>query len=91
MSKKTGHPLRRVKVNSARCQSVLLRRRLVAFALVDLPVSPQIRDDGEMATTALNLASEWLLARVAVHVGLQRAWARESLIADFALVLLLRT
>ena len=31
-----------------------------------------------------------LLAGVTVHVSLQRAWSRESLIADLALVLLLR-
>jgi hypothetical protein len=31
------------------------------------------------------------LASVAVHVRLQRAWAGEALVADLALVLLLRT
>lgn len=31
-----------------------------------------------------------LFAGVTVHVGLERAWAREALVANLALVLLLR-
>jgi len=58
-------------------------------ALVNLPMSAEIRDNGEMSATALNFTRKWLLARVAVHVSLKRAWASESLIANFALVLLL--
>lgn len=53
VSQKTSRPGRR-----AGRKSVLLGRRLIALALVDLAVSPQVRDDGEVAATALNLASE---------------------------------
>jgi len=42
-----------------------------------------------MSSTALNVAGEWLLASVAVHVGLQRTWSCETLVANFALMLLL--
>jgi len=63
---------------------------LTTFALVYLAVSPQVGDNGKMATAALNFACKWLLAGVAVHVRLQRAGTREALIANLALVLLLR-
>lgn len=55
VSRKPDHPK---KVRKCGDESVLLGRRLVALALVDLPVSPQVRDDGEVAATALDLASE---------------------------------
>ena len=43
-----------------------------------------------MAATAINVAGERFLASMAVHVRLQGAWPSESLVADLALVLLLR-
>lgn len=52
-------------------------------------MASQVGDNREVASTALDLAGEWLLAGMAVHVRLQRAWSRESLVADLALVLLL--
>jgi hypothetical protein len=33
-------------------------------------VAAQVGDDGEMTTTAVNIAGEWLLACVTVHVRL---------------------
>jgi len=41
-----------------------------AVALVHLLVAAQVGDDGEMTTTAVNIAGEWLLACVTVHVRL---------------------
>lgn len=52
-------------------------------------MSPQVGHNGEVATTALSLASVRLLASVTVHMSLERAGAREALVADLALVLLL--
>jgi len=43
-----------------------------------------------VTATALNLASKGLLASVAVHVRLKGRRASEALVADLALVLLLR-
>jgi len=61
-----------------------------AVVLVNLAMSPQVGYDGEVAATAIDFACEWLLASVAVHVCLQRTWSCEALVADLALVLLLR-
>jgi len=63
---------------------------LTTFALVYLTVSPQVGDNGEVTTATLNFACKWLLASMAVHVCLERTGARESLVTDLALVLLLR-
>jgi len=60
------------------------------LAFVHLLVSAQVGYDGEVSTTALDIASKRLLARVAVHVCLKRAWSRKSLVANLALMLLLR-
>ena len=57
---------------------------------MNLFVSSQIGNNRKMSSTALNVTSERLLASVAVHMRLQRTWSSESLIADLALVLLLR-
>jgi len=62
-----------------------------AFTLVHFAVPPQVGNHGEVATTAVDFACKRLLSGMAVHVRLQRTWAGKSLIADFALVLLLRT
>lgn len=43
-----------------------------------------------MTSTAIHFARKWLLSSVAVHVRLQRTWAGEPLVANLALVLLLR-
>ena len=43
-----------------------------------------------MSATTLDVAGEWLLAGVAVHVRLEGAWSGEALVAHLALVLLLR-
>jgi hypothetical protein len=59
------------------------------LALVDLTMSAQVRNNGEMASTTLDGASKWLLAGMAVHVSLERAWSGKALVADLALVLLL--
>jgi len=61
------------------------------IALVYFAMPPQVGDDREVATTALDFASKWLLASMAVHVCLERARASEALVANLALVLLLRT
>ena len=61
-----------------------------AIGLVDLTVSPQIGDNREVTAAAIGLAGVGLLACVAVHVCLKRARASEALIADLALVFLLR-
>lgn len=60
-----------------------------AIAFVDFAVTPQVRDDGKVTSTALGFAGIWLLACVAVHVCLQRAGTGEALIANLALVFLL--
>ena len=54
-----------------------------------LAVAAQVGHHGEVATTSLVLASVGFLSRMAVHVCLKRARAREALVADLALVLLL--
>lgn len=70
---------------------VILRASFGAsVAAVHLAVTAEVGNHGEMAATTFNLAGKRLLASVAVHVRLQGAWAREALVADFALVLLLR-
>ena len=43
-----------------------------------------------MAPATVDVACERLLASMAIHVGLERTWAGESLVADLAFVLLLR-
>jgi len=60
------------------------------FALVNLVVAAQIGNNREVAPTARNLTCEWLFACMAVHVCLERRWAGKPLVADLALVLLLR-
>lgn len=69
---------------------LVVRVRVSAFSLVHLTMSSQIRDNREMTSAAVHVASKWLLARVAVHVCLQRTWSRKPLVANLALVLLLR-
>jgi len=59
------------------------------IVLVHLAVPSQVGYHGEVAPTAFNFTSKWFLASMAVHVSLERAWSRESLVANFALVLLL--
>ena len=59
------------------------------IALMNLAVSPQIGDNREMTTAALSLTGIGLFPSVTVHVGLKRAWTRETLVADLTLVLLL--
>jgi len=58
--------------------------------LVYFAMPPQIGDNREVASAALDFASKWLLASMAVHVCLERARASEALVANLALVLLLR-
>lgn len=54
-------------------------------------MSPQVGHNGEVTTATFGLTSVGFLPGVAVHVGLKRAGASEALVADLALVLLLRT
>jgi len=60
------------------------------FALVDFLVAPQIGHDRKVTSAAFHIARKRFLARVAVHVRLERARPGKSLVADLALVLLLR-
>jgi hypothetical protein len=62
---------------------------VAALALVDFAMASQVGHNREMTATALDFTSEWLLASVAVHMGLKGAWACETLITDFTLVFLL--
>jgi len=73
--------------------SVVLVARIVVlltFSLVDLAMSSQVGDNRKVSTAAFHVACEWLFAGVAVHVCLERARSCEALVADLALVLLLR-
>ncbi len=58
-------------------------------SFVHFLVPAQVGNNRKMTPAAFNVAGEWLLARVAVHVCLQRAGSCKALVADFALVLLL--
>jgi len=70
---------------------VVIRGRVIlAAGLVDLAMSPQVGDDGEVSAAAFDVTGEWLLAGMAVHVRLEGAGAGEALVANLALVLLLR-
>jgi len=62
----------------------------LGVTLVHLLVSAQVGYHREVAPTAVDVASEWLLAGMAVHVRLQGAWSGEALVADLAFVFLLR-
>lgn len=62
----------------------------VFFALMDLLVSSEIRDNREASTTAVLFTRKWFLASVTIGVGLQGAWSRETLVTNLALMLLLR-
>lgn len=53
-------------------------------------MTSQVGDNREVASTAINVARKRLLASMAVHMGLERARAGEALVANLALVLLLR-
>lgn len=69
---------------------VILRSSFRAsIATVNFPVSAKVGNDREVSATALNFASEGLLASVTVHMGLQGTRASKPLVADLALVLLL--
>jgi hypothetical protein len=57
---------------------------------VNLPVPSKVGDHRKVPPAAVNVAGEWLLASVAVHVRLKRARPRKSLVTNLALVLLLR-
>ncbi len=63
--------------------------RVCTLALVDFAMAAQVGYDGEVSTAALGFAGVGLFAGVAVHVGLERGRAGESLVADLALVFLL--
>lgn len=63
---------------------------ILGLAFMYLAVPSQVGHDRKVAAAAFDFASKRLLASVAVHVGLQRARTGESLVADLALVLLLR-
>jgi hypothetical protein len=60
------------------------------LALVNLPMPSQIGNDRKVSPAAFDIAGEWLLASVAIHVRLQRTWSGKALVTDLALVLLLR-
>lgn len=56
---------------------------------MNFSVSSEVGNDRKVSATALNFASEGLLASVAVHVSLQGTRASKPLVTDLALVLLL--
>lgn len=60
------------------------------LASVHLAVAAQVGYDRKISAATFDLASKGLLASVAVHVRLERAWAGKALVAHLALVLLLR-
>jgi len=68
---------------------VFWRRMIPSTILVYFAMSSQIGYHGKMTSTAFDFTSKWFLACVAVHVSLERAWARKPLVANFALVFLL--
>jgi hypothetical protein len=63
---------------------------IATFTLVYLAMSAQVGDNGEVSAATFNFTGKWLFASMAVHMSLERAWSREALVTDFALVLLLR-
>lgn len=69
---------------------VLFARAAFLLTPVYFLVSTQVRDDRKMPATAFHITRKRLLASVAVHVCLQRRWACKTLVANLALVLLLR-
>jgi len=59
------------------------------LALVDLLMTAKVGNNGKVAATSIHVTCVGLLASVAVHMSLERTRSRESLVANFALMLLL--
>ena len=66
---------------------IIIRRRLP----MGLLVSSQVRDDGEVSPTSINLANEWLLAGVTINMCREGTRSSEALLANRTDMLLVAT